>query len=49
MISTFNYNQNFKTICNIATNAAKYRFYVFRVVKIDVVSASGRPFSLLWK
>ena len=47
-ISTFNYDQYFNIICHIAINRAKYGFHVFRVVKIDVVSASGRSFFLLW-
>ena len=35
----------FNIIYNKVMNTVKYKFYVFKVVKIDVVSTSGRSLS----
>ena len=35
----------FNIIRGIVMNTVKYRFHVFKIIKINVISASGRSFS----
>ena len=38
----------FNIICDIVMNTLKYRFHVFKVVKLDIISTSVRSMSWPW-